>query len=342
MNPQFEQRGAFDFRVLIPLGVVLLCIFAVAYFFYGLQPNTEDMSLSAPHEFRISKGEGFRSIGARLSQESLIKSIMVFKLYSLVTGKAQKFQPGVYQIAPTMSVPQIIDLLSAKGRSDVLVTIPEGSTLRDIDGILASAGIVQEKTISNFPLKNLKADYLFLSQVSSLEGFLFPDSYYFELNSSPEEVIRKMLDNFSKKAWPILSENKNWYERLILASFLEREVPEFDDRKIVAGILLKRIEAKMPLQVDATISYAKCEGDIRNCENVRVLRSDLSFPSPYNTYERLGWTPTPISNPGEAALRAAISPQQSSYWYYLSASSTKETYFSKTLQEHNKNRAKYL
>lgn len=339
MNPQLKQGGAVNFRVFVALAIILVCIIVVAYFFYSLQPNN---ILKTEREFKIIKGEGFKEIGARLSQESVVKSLTVFKVYALLTGKAQRFQPGTYMLSDTMSVPQIVNVLTSKGRSDVLITIPEGSTLADIDVILADAKIVEKGTIKNFQIKNLTSDYPFLNNISSLEGVLFPDSYYFELNSSPEKVVRRMLDVFSERAWPLLSGQKNWYETLILSSLLEREVPEFEDRQIVAGILLRRISLKMPLQVDATIGYAKCDGQVRGCENLLVTRSDLRIASPYNTYERMGWPPTPISNPGESAIRAALSPQKSQYLYYLSSSKTKETLFSKTLEEHNIKRAKYL
>ncbi len=334
-----DTKGAIDFRVLVSLGAVLLCIVGTAYFFYSLQPAE---IAKVEKEFRITKGESFKDIGAKLSRESLIRSIVVFKAYSLFAGRAQKFQPGTYTLSDTMSIPQIVDVLTARGRNDIFVTIPEGSTLADTDAILSDAGIIEPGTVSGFPVKNISLDYQFLNEVDSLEGFLFPDSYYFEPNSSPEVVIRRMLDTFLKKAWPMLSLDKDWYSKLILASFLEREVPEFEDRRIVAGILLKRLSLKMPLQVDATISYAKCDGAVRGCADIFVKRSDLGFSSPYNTYQRLGWTPTPISNPGESALRAAMSPEKSQYLYYLSASKTKETLFSKTLEEHNIKRAKYL
>ncbi len=339
MNPQFKQRGTVNFRVLTGLAIVLVCIMMIAYFFYSLQPSD---IVKTEKEFRIAKGEGFREIGKHLSEESVISSITVFKAYALFTGKAQRFQPGTYTLSDTMSIPQIVDVLTAKGRSDIFVTIPEGSTLADADSILSDAGIVEKGAIKNFQIKSLSLDYPFLNNVSSLEGFIFPDSYYFEPNSSPESITRRMLDNFSKKAWPLLSGEKDWYTTLILASFLEREVPEFEDRQIVAGILLRRLAIKMPLQVDATISYAKCNGEILGCENILVTRSDLHIASPYNTYERLGWPPTPISNPGESAIRAALSPQKSQYLYYLSSSKTKQTLFSKTLEEHNIKRAKYL
>ena len=98
----------------------------------------------------------------------------------------------------------------------------------------------------------------------------------------------------------------------------------------------------MPLQVDATLSYAKCGGLIVGCSGLGVTRSDLTAASPYNTYQRLGRTPTPISNPGQAAIQAATQPKASPYLYYLTTAKTKETLFSKTLDEHNLKRAQYL
>lgn len=328
-----------SFRVLVALGAITLVILGVAYFFYGIQPNAIG---DAPQEFTIAKGDGFRVIGAELSRRSLIKSIAVFKIYSLLTGNAQKFQPGTYTLSGAMSVPQIVSILTEQKRNDVLVVIPEGSTTKDIDLLLASAGVLKPHELDTFNLSVLASDYPYLAGVTSLEGFLFPDSYYFEKDSSPETAVRRMLDNFSKKAWPLLSGGDDWYRALTLASYLEREVVSFEDRQIVAGILLKRISLGMPLQVDATVSYAKCGGLMRECSNPVVTKNDISISSPYNTYQHIGWTPTPIANPGEVSIKAALSPASTDYLYYLSSSKTGETYFSRTLNEHNRNRAKYL
>ncbi|MFH1161801.1 MAG: endolytic transglycosylase MltG [Candidatus Jorgensenbacteria bacterium] len=350
MNPSFEPRGLVSVRFLTILGFVLFCIVAVAYFFYGLQPGATASRDNAPAleatsstvQLQIVKGDGFREIGARLSRASLIKSITVFKLYALLTGRAQRFQPGIYELSPAMSVPQIVQVLTAGGKNDVLVTIPEGSTVKDIDALLTTAGVYAGGSLTTLPPSSLSLEYPFLANVSSLEGFLFPDSYYFDRDASTKEVARRMLDNFMKKAWSSLAEVSGWYDRLILASFLEREVTSSTDRQVVAGILLKRLRLGMPLQVDATLSYAKCNGLLRGCEIVKVAREDVRLDSPYNTYQRLGWTPTPITNPGAGAIRAALSPVTSSYLYYLSAREGGATHFSRTLDEHNANRARYL
>jgi len=319
----------------------LVIILFIAYFFYGLQPNAAASDAKSV-QFKIIKGEGLKIISARLSQWSLIKSISVFKFYSLLSGRAQKFQPGVYELSPEMSIPQIMNLLTSSGKNEATVVLQEGMTLKDFDKILSQAGVIKEGTLINFPVKKLASDYQFLNYANSLEGFLFPDTYRFRFDSSPEEVLGRLLDNFKSKAWPLLAEKQNWYDFLIIASFLEREVPDFNDRQIVAGILLNRLKKGMPLQIDATISYAKCNGGFKDCSELAVTKKDLNLSSVYNTYGRLGLTPTPISNPGEAAIKAAVTPQNSPYWYYLSEAKTKETIFSKTLEEHNRNRVKFL
>lgn len=339
MNPHSNQRGLLNFRFLGILGLLLIFIIGVAYFFYGLQPSVQK---GESQEFKIVKGEGIKEIGARLSQLFLIKSISVFKLYSLISGNAQKFKPGVYELAANMSVPQIVRILTQGEVKEVKLAIQEGSTLKDVDSQLLKAGVLVEGSLSEAKIEDLADDYQFLKEMILLEGFIFPDTYQFELAMTVEEVMEKFLDNFQEKAWPLLKGERDWYNRLILASLLEREVPEFTDRQLVAGILLKRLTVDMPLQVDATVTYAKCDGEIKNCPNPLVRKGDLTITSPYNTYQNLGLPPTPIANAGQAAIKAALSPQPSQYWYYLSASDTKETIFSKTLEEHNLNRVKYL
>ena len=329
-------------RFMVALGVVIILLIGLGCFFYGLQPTLTE---SAPVEFKIVKSESFRSIGARLSQQSLIRSIGVFKLYSLLVGRAGKFQPGIYEIGSEMSVPRIVGKLTVGGANEIRVTIPEGLTVKDIDTLLVETGVFKEAQIKNYAINSLGERYPFLKQMNSLEGFLFPDTYRFDIDSEPKEVVEIILERFKEKVWEKLEDRDNWYDDLILASFLEKEVPEYEDRRLVAGLLLKRLGASVPLQIDSTILYAKCQGRFLSCdkEKLKVVRNDLDqIISPYNTYKRMGWTPTPISNPGVEAVRAAINPEPSPYWYYLSAKDSGETVFSKTLEQHNINRFKYL
>ncbi len=325
-------------RFLIVLGVLFVVILLSGYFVYGLEPS---YAKETPVTFEVMRGESFRSIGARLSQDSLIRSITVFKVYSFLTGSASRFQPGVYSLTSAMNVPQIVNALKEGGTTEATVRIVEGTTLKDIDAALADAGVTPAGAIMHFPVATLRDQYPFLANATSLEGFLFPDTYNFSLQSSPEVVVKKIMDTFEAKAWPLLSGKTGWYQSLILASYLEREVVTMSDRELVAGILLKRIAIHMPLQVDATVVYAKCDGALRACGNSPLTKDDLKIDSPYNTYLHQGWTPTPIGNPGRDAIQAAVTPTTSAYLYYLSTPD-KRTIFSRTLQEHTTNSARYL
>jgi UPF0755 protein len=333
MYSNYKNNGFISPRFVIAIFLFVIFSLFIAYFFYGLQPS---FAINYPVNMVIEKGESFKSISARLSEAKIIKSVAVFKLYSILTGSATNFQPGVYKFASTMSVPEIVGYLLSGGKNDVTVQIIEGSTLKDIDRVLSLEGVIKEGDLVSFNFQHLTAKYKFINGLNSLEGFLFPDTYNFKLRSSPEEVVVKMLDNFEKKIWQKLSVEEDWYKKLILASYLEKEVKEFEDMQKVAGILLKRIKIGMPLQVDATLSYAKCEGRFLTCENPAVYAADKEMNSTFNTYKNVGFTSTPISNPGERAVSAAISPKESSYLYYCTSKKNGETIFSKSLDDHNR------
>ena len=342
MNFDKEQGGILNAHLLIFLGIVIVALLATGYFFYGLQPIEE--TSERPVFFEIEKGDSFRNISARLSREGLIRSISIFKFYAFLSGNAQKLKPGKYELDYSMSVPGIIELLATGGKTEKRILLPEGTTVKDMDFLLSREEIIESGSLSGYDIDSLLEEYPFLAQAqtNSLEGFLFPDTYIFNVESSVDEVVRRLLDTFKSKAWPEIKERTDWYDVLILSSYLEREVREPEDRQVVAGLLLKRLNAGMLLQVDATLSYANCEGRYLGCEKIKITRNDLNMASPYNTYERLGWTPTPISNPGLDTIKASLNSVETEYWYYLSAKETGETIFSKTLDEHNLNREIHL
>ncbi|MEK7574191.1 MAG: endolytic transglycosylase MltG [Patescibacteria group bacterium] len=339
MNPHFKNRGYF---ILLVFGVLTATIFILFsfYFYYNLKPVKSDLNF----QFKIERGQGLKEIAATLSQNEVIRSIAIFKLYALFTGKAQHLKPGVYQLNGRLSVPEIINLFVKGPGQDATITILEGTTVKEIDRILSSAGVITSGSLANFDFKNseLTNSYPYLEEVDNLEGLLYPDTYRFKIASSVEEATEKFLNNFQEKIWPLISQKNNWYEVLILASILEKEVPTFRDQQLIAGVFNKRISSGMPIQADATIIYAKCQGNFRSCPERQITRNDLKIDSPYNSYQKLGWPPTPIANASQTTVKAALSPISSNYWYYLSAYQTKKTIFSKTLEEHNENRQQYL
>lgn len=211
--------------------------------------------------------------------------------------------------------------LMQSGTPKAVATIPEGATVADINEILQEKGILAE---------DLPQD---------LEGYLFPDTYEFFVPSSREIVLAKFQENFDRKVRAILpaeTSEKNLKEILVKASLVEREVPDLSERRITAGIMMKRLRDNVPLQMDASICYVK--GD--PC--LPITAEDKLLDSPYNTYRVTGLPPGPIANPGQDAVSAVISPVSTSYWFYISDPLTKKTVFAETLDEHKANIVKYL
>jgi len=234
---------------------------------------------------------------------------------------------------------------------EVILTIPEGFSISEIERRLREAGIASAQKLPDLTIKDFKnssgtSSYDFLDDApadASLEGFLFPDTYRFWPDSPAEAVVKKFLDNFGKKLAPawraeIERQNKKIYDVVIMASLVEKEVKSDKDRAMVSGILWKRLGAGMKLDVDYTICYIKARQG-KDC--APITADDKKIDSPYNTYIYKGLPPAPVSNPGEAALKAAIFPEANPYWYYLSAPDGK-TIFSRTLDEHNAAIRKYL
>ena len=204
----------------------------------------------------------------------------------------------------------------------VTVTIPEGSTVAETNRILVDAGVLTGETLE-----------------SSLEGYLFPDTYEFFLESSLAVVDEKFRENFETKAVPLLEKatgDVSVHNILTIASLIEGEVPDTNERKIVSGIIWKRIKNGIPLQLDTTICYIK--GD--PC--LPITDEDKDIDSLYNTYRYRGLPPGPINNPGLDAISASINPEESVYLYYISDPETGKTIFAKSLDEHNSNVVKYL
>lgn len=249
--------------------------------------------------FSIKRGEGGREIGYHLQMRGIIRSGPFFRLYVLTAGNSFKLQAGDYLVSRSLS---LFDIARKFTMGDVIqekLTIVEGWNIKDIENYLAQKG----RNIAISP---------------DLEGYLFPDTYHVANNASADNIIAMMRANFeqkfdSKLRQEILLQGKTIAQIVTMASLLEKEVKTPEDKKIVAGILWKRLSIGMALQVDAKP----------------------------NTYKERGLPAKPIANPGLESIRAALYPHDSPYWYYLSTPEGK-TIFSKTLEEHNIAKARYL
>jgi len=318
----------------IKLGILIfiLFLFFLTYIFWNLKP-VDFKDTGREMIFKVNSGESFLEITRNLYKEKLIRSKITFAFFGFLLGKSFKIHTGSYKLSSELNSIDILFLLSSGKGKEVRVLIPEGKTIYEIDYILSENNVLKKGELIDYIKKNNL----------NLEGYLMPDTYIFFYDSKPEDIIKKMTDNFNLKIKPLIEEKKaDETSTLILASILEKEAPDFEDRKIIAGILLKRLKLNMPLQVDATICYIKIiqnNGPI-NC--LPLLPLDFKINSAYNTYVYKGLPPGPISNPSKEAVLAALNPIESEYLYYLSDPITKKTIFSKNLEEHNKNILKYL
>ncbi len=297
----------------------------------------------AVREIEVLHGASLDEIAELLKEKRVVRSDAVFKLYAFLSGGAHRIQPGLYRFDPGTRIPSVVRRLIA-GPPEVQILIPEGKSLRDIEAIFVRLGFLREGDLSNFPPASLEEEYPFLKKARTLEGFLFPDTYRILSGSSPEAIVRKFLDTFKRKAFdPIFlgdSSGRGWYDDLIIASLVEREVSDPEDRRLVASILRRRLTIGMALQVDATVAYAACRGLFDGCPP--LTREDFQISSEFNTYARRGLPPAPIANPGEEAIRSVRNPLPSNFFYYLSDPKTGKTIFSETFEEHDRNRARYL
>ncbi len=323
----FQKRK----QIIVGGSICVVIVLLAGLFSYLLAPAGNE-SRQRQILLEIKPGDGYKKIISTLGSKGLIRSQGAFTVLSLMTGLATSLKPGLYRLHPGMTSGEILSKLVAGSRKEVSVTVIEGYSVYDIDRLLSASGVLKLGEIVEANKK------------SFLEGRLFPDTYRFFTDSTVDEVVGKFLETFKSKTGPIFSGNGTSSAlSLILASLVEKEVPDFEDRKIIAGILKKRLEVGMPLQVDATICYikeARFYPSPGNCYPLSPL--DFKIESPYNTYLHMGFPLGPIGNPSLSAIVAVLHPKSSPYWYYLSDPATRKTIFSRDLDEHEGNRVKYL
>ncbi len=234
--------------------------------------------------------------------------------------------PSVFFISASILAIGIIYILGRiflQGPVTTTVTIREGVTVREINELLRSRGVLVSQALPETD-----------------EGYLFPDTYEFFVPSQVGSIREKLRQNFEAKVIPILPSGMSEAavrRTVIIASILEKEVHDPSDQRLVAGIIEKRLREGVPLQVDASICYLKESPDC-----LPIKPEDKKIDSPYNTYLYRGLPPGPISNPGLGAIEEALHPTDSRYWYYISDPETGKTIFAKTLDEQQANIVKYL
>jgi UPF0755 protein len=319
------------FYIFITVFIVAIVIPAVLYLYYNMA-LTRPAQCDTEKVFTIEKGEGVASISQKLYDAGLVNSKALFSFYMVVNNIQSRLQAGTYTIPAGCSIKNL-SLLFQQGRNDLKVTFLEGWRVEE----------VAQEASARFRNINFQS---FVDKAKGYEGTLFPDTYEFNADVDEETVINAMRENFATKTQDVLIDAylaKSGLSRdqaLVLASIVEREVITESDRKVVAGILIKRLKEDMTLGADATTQYAVAPKD-NNWWPRNLTVDDLNSPSLYNTRKIVGLPPAPICSPGLSSIKAVVESQSTDYYYYLTDSQG-VTHFAKTLDEHNKNIVKYL
>lgn len=288
----------------------------------------------APKEFlsdtmvRVPEGAPLSKVAEHLKEEGVIRSSRLFTFLTRLSGGEQYIIAGDYFFEKEQTVFGVLGrVLSGEyGLDPITVLIPEGTTVKGIAEILRKE-LVDFDTVS------------FLTLAQGEEGYLFPDTYKFLPSESPRQIITRMKQNFDEKTLmltpAIRAFGRSEKEVVIMASLLEKEARTLETRQTIAGILWKRLENGMPLQVDAVFPY------INGKNTFQLSTDDLQVDHPYNTYTRVGLPPGPIANPGLEAIRAAITPIDTPYYYYLSDKDGM-MHYARTFDGHRMNKERYL
>jgi UPF0755 protein len=297
----------------------------------------------------IPGGMSSSAIAELLERQGLIRDAFVFRMYLRYKGEGHRFQAGRYEIRPGTAPDDIIAMLNAGDtvpEETLRLTVPEGWTVEQIADSLAALGLDKARFLElaaspeRFP-DTKTADIPQDERLRyALEGYLFPETYDFPLDSGEQDIVARMLDELDRK---LSSLPEGWEKRLdelgisfhqmmTIASLIEREVAVDSERALVAGVIYNRIRQNMPLQIDATVLYAM--GEHKDV----VLEKDLQVDNPYNTYRYPGLPPGPIASPGLKSIEAALYPESTNYLYYVTKKDgSNEHLFAETYEEHLKN-----
>src|SRR3989344_2664108 len=305
------------------LGAVLFLASAFAYILFSVPKN-----FPAGEVVKIEKGRGLGEVAEFLEEKNIIKSSFFFKAFSFLVLRQASVKAGDYFFEEPFTMFEVSRRLTRGiyGIEPVRAVILEGWSNKQAGEYFEKLGLFKKEE--------------WIRAAEGKEGYLFPDTYFFTPEVEPDTVIKAMSENFDKKVTKGLGEEiaksgRKLEEIIIMASILEKEASSYDDARVISGILWKRLESGIGLQVDATVSH------VVGKPSLELTDQDLAVDSPFNTYKYRGLPPAPIGNPGLEAIKAAITPTQTIYWYYLHDSDG-EPHYAMTFEEHKRNKELYL
>ena len=340
VEPKKRGRGILKFigRMLVLLIVLAVLVAAAgglgAYMAY--QHITQPRIGGMPMHFEVPAGATGMDIAQILTDEGLIEHPLLFRVAIRLSESDDPIKAGGYMVQRGLSPMQYLEQLregpdtsfdAGEVPDELKVSVPEGLTLQQMSERFDDPDAFLEAASDPELIARIGID------APTLEGFVMPNTYFFDEEPTEREAVVRMVEQFEKEYAALLQEFPEAAERdplevLTIASLVEEETRVDDERPIVASVIYERIERGMPLDLDSTLQYAL------NKYGQRMLNEDKEVDSPYNTYRNAGLPPGPISNPGVASIRAALAPADTDYLFFVSNADGKTHTFSRTMSEH--------
>ncbi len=343
-NRSFNMSSKYSFRRFkpkrLPLffvwlvgGLVVLAIAAMILVRHIYHENLKPVSrVRTVHVITIPQGSSAGKIAAILKKDGVIRSDWAFQWYVSSQEARDKLQAGSYALRPSQSVAEIVSIMTQGRVTTALVTIPPGRRIDEVRSILINSGFdasAVDKALNPDLYRSHPALVELPKEITSLEGYIYPESIQKDANTTPQLLLAKFLDEMQKRLTPDIrnsfaSQGLTVYQGITLASIVEMEVSKSADRPMVAQVFLSRLKQNMVLGSDVTAFYGSILAD---------KAPSVTFDSPYNTHLHSGLPPGPISNVSADSLSAVAHPAATD-WLYFVAGDDGNTYFSHTLQEH--------
>lgn len=331
--------GKVKLKFIIIGAIILIATIISILVYFNSVINRPLKNSNSTIDIVVEEGEGFSAILEKLDKENYLRNKLFVKIKVRMDYKEINLIPGTYEIKTSVSLKELIKELQTEdiNKNIISITIPEGYSIDDMAKLFEEKNLFSKEdfieAIKKYPLP----DYVInnSNKKYNLEGYLYPDTYNFEKDSTAEEVIRIMnnefnlvLEKLEKETGKKLTANE--IETLIIkASLIEKEVANSEEKNIVASVIENRLKNNMKLQFCSTVNY------VIGYEGHEVLTyKDIEVESPYNTYKYTGLPVGPICSPGKLSIEAALSPDNTDYLYFVLSEDNKTHYFSKTSEEH--------
>jgi UPF0755 protein len=316
LRPAGGRRGPYRRRRILALGLILVGVLLAWFLIAFFQPPPFDPGKGSGQAIvTVPKGASASQVADLLTKNDVVSNGTLFEWRLKLAGKTDQILPGRYVLAHNMSYSNAIDKLTSSG-GQINVTIPEGEDRTQIAALVKDLGLSGDYLAASKSFKGFDPNRYGAQNPKSLEGFLFPATYQLDPGASVDQLVSEQLQAFKQNIAGVnlsyaKSKNLTVYDVLTIASMIDKEVMVPSERALVAAVIYNRLHRGMPLGIDATTRY-----EFHNYTG-EITQSQLESPSLYNTRTHAGLPPTPIGNPGLAAIQAAARPAKVNYLYYV-------------------------